>query len=223
MLSRIHSKLGTAGLVVAVVALVAALTGAAFAAGGLTKAQEKQVKKIAKKYAGKPGPVGPQGPKGDQGVKGDQGPKGDTGAPGTPGGPGEDAACTGASPECILPSNATETGRWAVGPRLTPELVALSFNIPLATAPEAIHFINAAGEEKREGEFKTPINCLGEAEEPTAKPGEVCVYAEEESEFFYSAEFGAGLPLRTTGAIFLAGGSGEFGSFAFGTWAVTAK
>jgi hypothetical protein len=56
MISRIHSKLGTAGLVVALVALVVALTGVAFAASGLNSKQKKEVKKIAKQFAGKQGP-----------------------------------------------------------------------------------------------------------------------------------------------------------------------
>jgi hypothetical protein len=50
MLSRLHNKVGTAGLVVAIVALVAALAGSAYAAKDvLTKQEKKQVEKIAKK------------------------------------------------------------------------------------------------------------------------------------------------------------------------------
>ena len=53
MLSRLHQKLGTAGLVVAVVALVAALGGAAIAAGGgLTGQETQEVKKSAQKFGG---------------------------------------------------------------------------------------------------------------------------------------------------------------------------
>jgi Collagen triple helix repeat (20 copies) len=224
MLSRIQSKLGTAGLVVAVVALVAALTGAAFAAGGLTKQQEKQVKKIAKKYAGKRGPAGPQGPAGAQGPKGDQGTKGAPGAPGAPGEPGEDAACTGADPECTLASNATETGAWAIGPGGGGKLVPLSFSIPLAEAPEDIFFVNEAGEERREGEFKTPINCLGSADAPTAPPGGVCIYVKKENSFILGGlKEGPGLPfLERTGAAFFGFAIGEEG-FAIGTFAVTAQ
>ena len=68
--SRIHDKLGTAGLVVAVIALVFAMVGGAFAAAGLTTKQKKQVKTIAKKYAGKQGSAGPQGPQGVTGANG---------------------------------------------------------------------------------------------------------------------------------------------------------
>ncbi|HVV72142.1 MAG TPA: hypothetical protein VHI52_11700 [Verrucomicrobiae bacterium] len=56
-IQRIHQKLGTAGLIVAIVALVAALAGGAYAAGGgLSGKQKKEVTKIAQveaeKFAG---------------------------------------------------------------------------------------------------------------------------------------------------------------------------
>jgi hypothetical protein len=90
----IREPFGTAGLIVACVALVAALGGTALAAAKLNSTQKKEVEKIAKKYAGKPGaagaagPAGPAGAKGDIGSKGDKGEKGDNGTPGTPGTPG---------------------------------------------------------------------------------------------------------------------------------------
>jgi hypothetical protein len=94
LISRIHNKLGTAGFIVAIVALVAALSGVAIAAGGsLTGKQKKEVKNIskteAKKYAnsnpgapGLPGPAGPQGPKGDAGNPGSNGTDGTDGEDG---------------------------------------------------------------------------------------------------------------------------------------------
>jgi hypothetical protein len=111
----IREPFGTAGLIVACVAMVLALTGAAFAAGALTGKQKKEVEKIAKKFAGKPGapgatgPQGPAGPAGKDGGQGEKGAKGDTGspgAPGTPGTPGEDgesaqvARIAPGDPEC---------------------------------------------------------------------------------------------------------------------------
>lgn len=92
MFSRLHKKLGTAGLVVSIVALVAALAGGAYAAAGFTKAQEKQIAKIAKKSV-KRGPIGktgPPGPAGAPGAKGDTGAAGTNGTNGTNGEPGED-------------------------------------------------------------------------------------------------------------------------------------
>jgi Collagen triple helix repeat (20 copies) len=92
MFKRIHQKLGTAGFLIAIVALVAALGGTAFAAAKLNGTQKKEVEKIAKKYAGKPGAngaagpagaVGPAGPKGDAGSAGSNGTNGTNGKDGT--------------------------------------------------------------------------------------------------------------------------------------------
>lgn len=223
MLSRIHEKLGTVGFVLAVVALIAALAGTAFAAAGLNSKQKKEVKKIAKTFAGKPGPAGAQGPKGDtgaQGPKGDTGPKGDAGEKGErglQGIPGE----TGFTE--TLPSGETETGTWALGPFAKTALVPLTFNIPLAEAPEELHFVNEAGEEKTgEGSFGTAVNCLGSAEEPTAPAGEVCVY--ESANFGGAAGFSGNSVIE---ALFTAGATFNYGiaegQVAEGTWAVTAK
>jgi hypothetical protein len=92
MFNRIHRRLGTAGFIISIVALVAALGGGAYAAsGGLTGKQKKEVEKIAKKYAGTPGSVGAPGtagPAGAPGPKGDPGSAG-VGSPGEPGKPGQ--------------------------------------------------------------------------------------------------------------------------------------
>ena len=99
MISRIHNKLGTAGFVVAIVALVAALSGAAIAAkGGLTPQQKKEVKRIAQTEAKKfPGPAGPAGPAGTPGAPGAKGDKGDTGDSGVEGPPGKSVKSSAAS------------------------------------------------------------------------------------------------------------------------------
>ena len=92
----LREPFGTAGLVVAMVALVAALGGTALAAkGALTGKQKKEVETIAKKFAGKTGPAGAQGPVGAKGDSGSPGPKGDLGAPGDTGATGA-AGATGA-------------------------------------------------------------------------------------------------------------------------------
>lgn len=90
MLSKLHERLGTAGLVIAVAALVAALGGTAFAAAGLNGTQKREVQKIARKYAGKPGAPGAQGPQGPKGDPGTKGEKGDAGLPGSAGTNGTD-------------------------------------------------------------------------------------------------------------------------------------
>jgi hypothetical protein len=217
MLSRMHQKLGTAGFVVAIVALVVALTGAAFAAGGLTKQQEKQVKKIAKKYAkrGKTGPVGPQGPAGAPGAKGDQGPKGDRGEKGDKGEKGE-RGLEGleGSPWTaggVLPEGETETGTWSVGiaQAAGQSTKPLSFNIPLATAPTAVHF-------DEEG----TTDCPGDVENPEAAPGNVCIYVAFQEKF--SLLEIAGFPLKWKSGVALLINE-EAGAIGAGTWAVTAE
>jgi hypothetical protein len=82
MLHRFHDRFGTAGVVIGVIALIAALGGTALAAGGLSAKQKKEVKAIAKSFQG----TGPQGPAGANGTNGS---KGDTGANGKDGAPGE--------------------------------------------------------------------------------------------------------------------------------------
>lgn len=81
MLSKLHSRLGTAGFVVAIVALVAAVGGTAIAATGLNSKQKKEVKSIAKSVAGTgaPGPAGPVGPAGSAGAQGPAGAPGQNG------------------------------------------------------------------------------------------------------------------------------------------------
>jgi hypothetical protein len=81
----IREPFGKAGLTVAILALVLAMVGGAYAAGGLTKSQEKQVTKIAKKFAGKPGATGPAGAAGTNGTNGKDGSPGAAGAPGANG------------------------------------------------------------------------------------------------------------------------------------------
>jgi hypothetical protein len=86
---KVHQRLGTAGFVISIVALFAALGGGAYAAsGGLSGKQKKEVEKIAKKYAGKPGKAGAPGTAGATGPKGDTGAKGDAGGAGANGSTG---------------------------------------------------------------------------------------------------------------------------------------
>jgi hypothetical protein len=227
MISRIHSKLGTAGLVVAIVALVVALTGVAFAATGLNGKQKKEVKKIAKQFAGQDGAPGAVGPAGPQGVKGDTGPEGKQGAPGQAGKngeDGEDGACSEANPVCTLPAGATETGVWALGTDDGPSIVPITFNLPLAQPSTAIHYVNKAGEERtafEEAWHATPENCMGSEDEPTAPEGEICIYADEENNGALPGYLGAHplfSKLFTSGATFFYS-IGE--GWAWGTWAVT--
>jgi Collagen triple helix repeat (20 copies). len=84
----IREPFGKAGLTVAILALVLAMVGGAWAAAGLNSKQKKEVTKIAKKYAGKPGAAGTNGTNGTNGASGAKGDKGDKGDPGNAGGTG---------------------------------------------------------------------------------------------------------------------------------------
>jgi len=151
MLSRVHNKLGTAGLIVAVVALIAALGGAAFAASGkLTSTEKKEVKKIAKKVA-KPGPKGdtgakgdqgPKGEKGDPGAKGEQGPKGD---PGNLGEKGEAGMCSEENPDCTLAPGGMLTGLYSVAAgKEESDRAQISFPVRVSPAPVALYPVQGA-------------------------------------------------------------------------------
>ncbi len=211
MFKRIHQKLGTAGFIIAIVALVAAVGGTALAAGGLTKQQEKQVTKIAKKYAGKngaPGATGPVGPAGPAGAKGDTGAQGPAGpqGPGGPGGPAGSPWTAGGT----LPSGSSETGAWSVGTPGTETLYtsSISFGIPLSSAAPAVIML------KKE---ETNPACPGTPTEPKAEEGKLCIYTiTEENVNLY-------LPIETTASGFTFLFNLKAGGIAFGTWAVTAE
>jgi Collagen triple helix repeat (20 copies) len=258
VLSRLHDRIGTAGLVVAVVALIAALTGAAYAAsGGLTPKQQKEVKNIAKKFAGKDGlpgpagPQGPQGPKGDTGAKGADGINGTNGTNGTNGkdgpagtngtdgesvnifdlpvgnanckeggakfvnGTGEAFACNGEGgtgggyPE-KLPSGDNETGWWEVqgesGLIIGEESAALiSFPLPVVPPPAETILITPSSTAAE------TTKCPGNAIEPKATPGVLCLYEGPNAAVTFvnafAVEFGAVAYFSKT-------------STGFGSWAV---
>lgn len=225
MLSRIHNKLGTAGLVVAIVALVAALSGAAYAASDnhLSGGEKKEVKKIAKTEAKKfaiPGPAGPTGPAGPAGATGPAGPEGKpgadgkagatgptgptgktgptgvTGAAGVTGPTGEAGPCTETNPECRLPSGATLAGTWSLGS--TPPERTFQFT--------SISF--GLRVENEEGEKPTLVylaqeeeaeECPGTASEPAADPGFLCVYEGFSPSTVGENSFLSGLFMTTVG------------------------
>jgi len=220
MISRIHSKLGTAGFIVAIVALIAALGGAAIAAAPkLNPTQKKEVKKIAqteaKKFSGVPGPAGAAGApgaKGDKGDKGDQGEKGEKGEKGPKGDKGDKG--DEGSPWVaggVLPSGKTETGTWAVGgaTAIHVEWLDISFNIPLSAAPTVV--------------FNEPetTNCPGTFEDPKAAAGKLCLYVMESNGLALFTAPGPPFPFFPTkaGAIVAFDMGAE--DFGFGTWAVT--
>lgn len=248
MLHRFHDRFGTAGVVIGVIALIVALGGTAIAAGGLTKSQEKQVKKIAKKYAGKNGATGPTGPAGANGKDGTNGTNGTNGANGksvtvaeipveeeeceerggamvaVEGGSGTEV-CNGApwTAGGTLPSGATETGAWSA---ISEKFAPVSFAIPLAAELPAasVHIVPAAG--------PIPSACddgaapAASAANPEADAGHLCAFVTYGTEafagIFKDGTIAAGEPVPgagTTGAVILNFGAG-LGTF--GSFAVTA-
>jgi hypothetical protein len=251
MVQRIHQKLGTAGFVISILALVIALGGGAYAAkGGLTGKQKTEVQKIAKTEAqkvaksspGKPGATGPQGPAGAAGAKGDTGAKGDAGAAGTngaagaqglegPEGPEGPAGKTGFA--SALPSGETEIGAWSTDSVAAGQTVVYSsISAPFGLAAEyPLVFVTAEELNEEENGPECPskfVEISAGAFEltPEAKPGFFCVYETTGFGMKFSTSFSP-----ETGESGIAGHSGavlqfiegeEFG-FARGTWAVTAN
>src|SRR6266487_264668 len=209
MFSMLKNRFGIPG-VIALMALVLAMIGGAYAAtnnGALTAKQKKEVKAIAKSFQG----TGPAGAAGANGTNGTNGAKGDTGAQGEKGDQGiqgvagtsvttstftgeahgckeggvlvksaspEAAACNGVKGETgfteTLPSGETEKGAWALS--IGAEGVGfgdISFPIPLSvtSVPATVVAKGATGTGGCEG---------GTAQNPTAEPGNLCIYVGEE-------------------------------------------
>jgi hypothetical protein len=230
MVSKFHQRVGTAGLVLAMVALVAALGGGAYAAsGGLTAKQKKEVTKIAqteaKKYAGKQGAngaTGPAGPTGTAGAKGDNGAVGEKGSNGTAGVPGEVGP---AGPtETTLPPGKTETGDWSVfnAPGGEPFL-SISFQLRAGFEP-LVTWVEAGGN-------PTSGPCKGgSSADPIAEPGNLCIFAHHvinlgEGEFsepaFSTASIYTADPTSGFVAEFVVPNHAASG-YATGSWALTA-
>jgi hypothetical protein len=197
MFSRIRRRFSYANVVVTL-ALVFAMTGGAYAANKYLITSTKQISpkvlKALKGASGTSGTAGPAGTAGAMGAAGPQGPqgiagaKGETGATGAVGAKGENGVpgvkgekgTTGFTE--TLPSGKTLKGEWGLSV-VTPEKVtfelpvsANSFGIPLKEAPTA-HYINTSEKELTPTGEQQSTACLGKVAEPTATPGNLCVYA----------------------------------------------
>jgi len=159
---------------------------------------------------GPAGPTGAAGPKGDTGAKGDTGSQGNPGTPGAAGksvtlateAKGANCAEGGTKVEvegsaaskkyvcngvngtsgftATLPPGETETGLWAGNAAEVPEfseiVVPISFNIPLEEGGEAVLLDS--------GETASEVGtggCTGTVAEPTAPPGKLCIYTQNEA------------------------------------------
>jgi hypothetical protein len=234
---------------VAIVALVFAMTGGAYAAKRFLITSTKQISpavlKALKGGNGKPGANGasgaggPQGPAGPQGSSGPQGPAGPQSPPGSAGAPGKEGpqGVPGSegpegqpwTPENTLPKNAVEKGIWFAPTGVEKEIATISFPVPLAAALDAthVHYIT-----RKEAKETLPAGCSGTVEEPAAAAGFLCIF--EGPFVFTTPEEHKGVPIKP-GAVnpFTEGGAGTTGTMLLfletepesqftGTWAVRA-
>lgn len=156
---KCQQRFGTAGAILGVIALILALGGTALAAkSGLSAKQKKEVKTIAKAFAGKPGAAGAPGAQGPAGVAGAKGDAGTNGTNGTDGTSATTTAFAGAKGNCTeggvevksasptaflcngakgetgftetLPPGKTETGTWTSS--VPPLAEAFTFQVPVS-------------------------------------------------------------------------------------------
>jgi hypothetical protein len=200
---------GKAGLTVAILALVFAMVGGAYAANNTATASKAKAGPRGK--TGKTGPAGATGPAGPAGPAGAKGDKGDAGSPGAPGTPGESVTVTKLTgTQCegqpgakftvgaqeakacngkpgltgfteTLPSEKTETGTFfaEAGVAAKEEVVHTAISFPIPLTKPATSGQAAHAEYVA----TTPTaNCPGSAEAPTAEPGYFCVYSFHEFE-----------------------------------------
>jgi Collagen triple helix repeat (20 copies) len=223
--------------IIAVFALVFAMTGGAYAAKKLLITSTSQISpKVLKSLkgnagakgangangaAGAQGPVGPGGAQGPAGAAGAAGAKGEDGKEGKEGKEGK-AGTTGFTK--TLPSGQTETGAWAASQESENfgSTIPVSFSIPLSEGldEEHVFFI----EKGKEAEFEE--DCPGTVETPLAAKGDLCVYTSLENGLAPASidrpSALAAPGADTSGAILrLSPESAEAGTAA-GSWAVTA-
>ena len=158
----------TPATVLAVVALVFAMTSGAVAAKKYLITSTKQISpSVLKKLTGKPGPAGADGKAGANGTNGSNGTNGQNGETGF---------------TQVLPAGESLTGVWSnsffqtAGEAVTTvQLVPISFAFPLGSAltPADVHYI------KKEEETGEGV-CPGSVDEPEAEPGNMCIYTETE-------------------------------------------
>jgi len=206
MLSHFNMRFGSPG-VIALVALIFAMSGGAFAAHDYIAGTGSQSHQKPRR--------GPRGPRGIQGIQGPQGPpglgvQGSEGPVGQKGPEGSPWVAGG-----TLPSGKTESGTWIaavfeVEPGKSEGGAAISFGIRLLLPPE-VHLI-AEGEEGNQHASE----CPGTVALPRAAKGNLCLYTAEDQGLELEEDFpfvsGALLKFK-----------GPPNKAAAGTWAVTSS
>lgn len=231
MLTAIRKRITYTNLAVTA-ALVFAMSGSAYAANRYLITSTKQISpkvlktlKGASGQNGAPGAQGPAGPAGPTGATGPQGPAGPVGEAGSTGAPGTNGAngkngTNGKNgepwtPNNTLPAGATETGTYvlqATSPTSTGGLVQISFPIQLATPGEVgVQIIT----KKQVEENAIPAGCSGNAEEPKADQGNLCIFDDHEGVGYFPS-------LKSTAGVTLSVGIEKEGGFTWGSWAMTA-
>jgi hypothetical protein len=182
MFALMRNRLGIPGLI-AVIALVFAMIGSAYAAKKYVITSTSQIKpSVLKSLQGKPGPAGANGSngaKGDPGApgtagaNGKDGTNGTNGEPGEPGEPGSPWTAGG-----VLPPEATETGAWSIRSTTPPSVVETAISFPIQLAAEISETnVHIEPQGFPTGASAAEIEeCPGSAEAPKAKPGHLCVY-----------------------------------------------
>ncbi len=119
--------------------------------------------------------------------------------------------------------NKTETGTWGVNASTADSFgvfVPISFTIPLETALDAAHAIYVPSS----GPNPDAVHCPGNAADPSAASGYLCIYEGMINALAFSGEIyspdGAGPGVGVTGAAVVFGALGN-GAYGLGTWAVT--
>jgi len=224
MYSILRNRFGVPG-VISVIALVFAMLGGAYAAGGDIGSKATS---SAKSKKGPRGPKGPKGPKGDTGAVGPQGPAGANGKDGVNGKDGTNGKDGETGFTATLPVGATETGAWGgTGNNEEGFLGPLTFSIPLAAEITEAHImgIKLGGAVPAECEDAGHAGTASAAN-PEADPGYLCVYVgfdpqennNNPSVFKASETFIGGA--STTGGLVFGAGQGPDVPYG-GTFAVT--
>lgn len=176
-----------------------------------TAAKAKRKKAIKRGPRGKRGPQGARGPIGASGQNGVGGASGAQGATGPQGATGAQGPA-GPFPD-LLPSGKTVRGTYGLASEGATDLAmtGLSYVFTLGSTPTP-HVVQSAG--------PTPAGCLGNATNPSANPGHLCVF--EVAGGNHATTYPVVLTNTRFGAVIYLFAAGAGFAYSSGTWAATA-